>query len=121
MIIYLAGLQGIPSMYYEAAAIDGVSKWNSFRYITLPMLIPSIQTAVIVNLIGGLKVYEGVVALTNGGPVFRTHSIMSYVSNQYFDQERAGLAAAIGIFNFIFIMIVSTIGNNLFAKKEVEL
>ena len=120
MIIYLAGLQGIPSMYYEAAAIDGVSKWNSFRYITLPMLIPSIQTAVIVNLIGGLKVYEGVVALTNGGPVFRTHSIMSYVSNQYFDQERAGLAAAIGIFNFIFIMIVSTIGNNLFAKKEGE-
>ena len=121
MIIYLAGLQSIPTMYYEAAAIDGVSKWGSFRYITLPMLMPSIQTAVIVNLIGGLKVYEGVVALTAGGPVFRTHSIMSYVSNQYFDQERAGYAAAIGIFNFLFIMLVSTIGNNLFNKKEVEL
>ena len=121
MIIYLAGLQSIPTMYYEAAAIDGVGKWNAFRYITLPMLMPSIKTAVIVNLIGGLKVYEGVVALTNGGPVFRTHSIMSYVSNQYFDQERAGYAAAIGIFNFLFILLVSTVGNNLFAKKEVEL
>ena len=121
MVIYLAGLQGIPKMYYEAAAIDGVNAWGSFVYITIPMLMPSIQTAVIVNLIGGLKLYEGVAALTNGQPLFQTHSIMTYLSKTYFDLERAGYAAAVGIVNFIFIMIVSLIGNNLFTKKEVDL
>jgi len=121
MIIYLAGLQGIPQMYYEAGAIDGVDGFGAFRYITLPLLMPSIQSAVIINLIGGLKLYEGVIALTNGGPVFRTHSVMSYVTNLYFDQEKAGYSAAVGIAVFFFILLVSTVGNKIFAKKEVEM
>jgi len=121
MIIYLAGLQGIPKMYYEAAAIDGVGKGGAFRYITMPLLIPSIQSAVILNLIGGLKLYDGVISLTNGGPVFQTHSVMSYISYEYFIDEYAGYSGAIGIFIFLFIMLVSTIGNKYFASKEVEM
>lgn len=121
MIIYLAGLQNISTTYYEAAAIDGVNKWNSFRYITLPLLMPSISSAVILNLIGGLKVYEGVISLTGGGPAMKTHSAMSYVSEQYFTFEKAGYSAAIGIFMFLFIMLVSTVANKFFATKEVEM
>ncbi|MEY8326577.1 sugar ABC transporter permease [bacterium 1xD8-48] len=121
MIIYLAGLQNIPQMYYEAATIDGAGKWASFKRITMPLLVPSISSAVILNLIGGLKLYDLVVSLTNGGPGYTTHSVMSYISNQYFTQEKAGYSAAIGIFIFLFIVLVSAIGNHYFAGKEVDL
>lgn len=121
MIIYLAGLQNIPKVYYEAAAIDGVGKWARFRNITIPLLMPSISSAVILNLIGGLKLYDCVISLTNGGPGHKTESIMTYISNCYFQAEKAGYAAAIGIFIFVFILFVSTIANTYFDKKEVEL
>lgn len=121
MIIYLAGLQNIPQMYYEAATIDGAGKWASFKRITMPLLVPSISSAVILNLIGGLKLYDLVVSLTNGGPGYTTHSVMSYISNQYFTQEKAGYSAAIGIFIFLFIVLVSAIGNHYFAGKEVDM
>ena len=121
MIVYLAGLQGISTSYYEAAAIDGVNSWGRFRYITLPLLMPSITSAVIINLINGLKLYDVVTSLTNGGPVNKTHSLTTYISHQYFNAEKAGYAAAIGIIVFLLILVVSTLGNNFFAKKEVEL
>lgn len=121
MIIYLAGLQNVPRVYYEAAAIDGVGKFDRFRYITIPLLMPSISSAVILNLIGGLKLYDCVISLTNGGPGHRTESIMTYISNCYFQAEKAGYAAAIGIFIFVFILFVSIVGNAYFDKKEVEM
>ena len=121
MIVYLAGLQAISTAYYEAAAIDGVSPWGRFRYITLPLLMPSITSAVIVNLIGGLKLYDVVTSLTNGGPVNKTHSLATYISYQYFNAERAGYAAAVGIVVFLLILAVSTVGNNFFAKREVQM
>lgn len=121
MIVYLAGLQSISKSYYEAAAIDGVSPWGRFRYITLPLLMPSITSAVIVNLIGGLKLYDVVASLTNGGPVNTTHSLSTYISYQYFNAERAGYSAAIGIVVFLLILVVSNIGNSFFAKREVEM
>ena len=121
MIIYLAGLQNIPKVYYEAAAIDGVGKFASFKHITIPLLMPSISSAVILNLIGGLKLYDVVISLTNGGPGHASQSVMTYVSNRYFQAEKAGYASAIGICIFLFILLVSTIGNAYFDRKEVEL
>lgn len=121
MIMYLAGLQNIPQMYYEAAAIDGVGRKACFLHITLPLLMPSISSAVILNLIGGLKIYDLVISLTNGGPGYTTHSMMSFISNQYFLGEKAGYSAAVGIFIFLFILLVSTIGNRYFEGKEVEM
>ena len=64
MVIYMAGLQGISRQYYEAAAIDGATSWKSFRYITLPLLIPAMSSAIVINLIGGLKLYDVVVSLS---------------------------------------------------------
>ena len=63
MIIYLAGLQNIPSMYKEAARLDGAGKMKEFIYVTLPLLIPSITTAVVTNLIGGFKLFDAIVAV----------------------------------------------------------
>ena len=79
MVIYMAGLQGISQMYYEAAAIDGASPAQEFRYITLPLLGPAMTSAVVINLIGGLKLYDVVVSLSGGGPGFETSSLSFYI------------------------------------------
>lgn len=121
MVIYMAGLQNIPQMYLEAAEIDGASPWQRFRHITFPLLLPSISSAVVLNLIGGLKLYDVIVSLSGGGPGFSTHSLASYVSNQYFKAQNAGYSAAVGIFTFLFIMVVSNIFTNYFSKKEVDM
>ncbi|MDF2613760.1 MAG: glycerol-3-phosphate transporter permease [Clostridia bacterium] len=121
MVIYLAGLQNIPEMYYEAASIDGVNAWGQFKYITLPLLMPAISSAVVLNLIGGLKLFDIIMALTAGGPGYSTHSLSTMVTNMYFRGQHAGYSATIGIFTFIFIMIVSNIIVRYFDKKEVEM
>ncbi|MBS5535456.1 sugar ABC transporter permease [Eisenbergiella sp. OF01-20] len=121
MVIYMAGLQNIPQMYLEAAEIDGASVWQRFRHITFPLLLPSISSAVVLNLIGGLKLYDVIISLSGGGPGFSTHSLASYVSNQYFKAQNAGYSAAVGIFTFLFIMVVSNIFTNYFNKREVDM
>ena len=68
MLIYLAGLQNIPKMYQEAALLDGATKRQIFFKVKLPLLMPAVTTAVITNLIGGFKLYDIIVTLTNGGP-----------------------------------------------------
>ncbi len=120
MVLYLAGLQGIPELYYEAAKVDGASTFQRFRYVTMPLLIPAITSAVVINLIGSLKLNDVIVALTNGGPGHSTHSLSTFITLNYFRLEKAGYASAIGVFMFAFIMLVSTVTNRYFRKKEVE-
>lgn len=120
MVIYLAGLQNIPRMYYEAASIDGATRWYQFKKITLPLLIPAISSAVTMNIIGSLKIYDVIISLSEGGPGFSTHSLSTYISNQYFKAQNAGYSASVGVFTFAFILIVSGIFTFYFSKKEVE-
>lgn len=87
----------------------------------LPLLLPALASSVIYNLIGGLKLYDVIIALTDGGPAKKTHSLATYIANRYFDAERAGYAAAIGAFSFVMIMIISMIVNGYFRKKEAEI
>lgn len=120
MVIYLAGLQGISDMYYEAAAIDGVKPVQGFRYITLPLLTPAISSSVTINLIGGLKLFDIIMALTSGGPGYDTHSLSTLVHRTYFGSENAGYASAIGLVSFVLIMILSNIVVKYLESKEVE-
>ena len=120
MVIYLAGIQGVSQSYIEAATVDGANAWERFRYIIFPLLVPALSSSVIYNLIGGLKLYDVIIALTDGGPARKTHSLATYIANRYFDAERAGYAAAIGVFSFVMIMIISMIVNGYFRRKEVE-
>ncbi len=120
MIIYLAGLQGIPASYYEAAEMDGAGSWKKFRYITFPLLTPAITSSVMLNLIGGLKLFDIIVALTSGGPGFATHSLATLVSHTYFRGQNAGYSATIGIFTFLLIMVISVLVMSFFNRKEVE-
>ena len=120
MVIYLAGLQSIPAHYHEAAELDGVNVWQEFRYVTLPLLIPAITSAVVINLIGGLKLHDPIIALTNGGPALQSHSLSTYISYTYFQMERAGYSSSIGITMFVFIMVLAYFVNKYFRDREVE-
>ncbi len=121
MVIYLAGLQGIADMYYEAADIDGAKIWEKFRYVTLPLLLPAIISSVTINLIGGLKLFDIIMALTSGGPGYDSHSLSTLIHRTYFASENAGYASAIGIVTFLLIAVFSNVVVQNLKKKEVEM
>lgn len=121
MVIYLAGLQNIPTLYYDAAAIDGVNDRQRFFYVTLPLLMPAVTSSVTINLIGGLKLFDVISALTGGGPGYDTNSLSTLIHRLYFGSERAGYAAAVGLVFFVFIMIVSNTVVKALQKRQVEL
>jgi raffinose/stachyose/melibiose transport system permease protein len=97
MIIYLAGLQGIPAELDEAAAVDGASTWFRLRKITLPMLAPALTVAATLSLIFGLRVFDQVLALTAGGPVGATETLATQVWQQTFAYGRFGYGAALSL------------------------
>ncbi|MDR1566434.1 MAG: sugar ABC transporter permease [Treponema sp.] len=120
MIIYLAGLQGIPRIYYEAARIEGAGNRGVFLKITLPLLYPSFMTSVMINLIGGLKLFDVIKALTGGGPGYTTHSLATFIHVTYFASQNAGYAAAIGFSLFVLILGITLIVQGVFKRNEVE-
>ena len=121
MIIYLAGLQGVSEEYYEAAKLDGGSSWSIFYNVTLPLIYPSIQSSIVFNLIGGLKLFDVIRSLTGGGPGNATHSLATYLTHEYFDAEKAGYAGALGVFMFFLIMVIAFVINSAFRKKGEDL
>lgn len=121
MVLYLAGLQSIPASYYEAANIDGATTWQKFRTITLPLLTPAMMSVVTLNIIGGLKMFDIIVALTNGGPGWASHSLSTLITNQYFKAQAAGYASTIGFLSFVLIMLISNLVMWYFGKKEVDM
>ncbi|MGL4628911.1 carbohydrate ABC transporter permease [Cetobacterium sp.] len=121
MIIYLAGLQSISKSYYEAANIDGASTIQQFKYITLPLLKPAIITSFTLNLIGGLKLFDTIKALTNGGPGYASNSLSTLINVSYFRSQMAGYASSMGLVLFIFIVSITIIIQKKFTVKEGEL
>ena len=119
MIIYLAGLQAIPHEINEAAELDGVNAWQRFTHITWPMLHPAFAASVVFNLIGGLKIYDIVKVLTDGGPGYSTNSVSTLIGKTYFGSQSAGYAAAQGFVLFL-IIIVFTICMNTFLNRRAK-
>jgi raffinose/stachyose/melibiose transport system permease protein len=121
MIIFLAGLQSISKEYYEAAEMDGASGASRFRHITLPLLAPSITINVVLNMIGGLKLFDVITALTNGGPGYASASLSTMIYQLYFAHQDAGYAAALGNLMFLIISIISLTSLYYLRRKEIAL
>lgn len=109
MLLYLAGLQGIPNDLYEAAEIDGAGKTAQFRNITLPMLSPVIFFTVIIGIINSFKVFDMVFVLTQGGPGRATHVLVYDIYNTAFKRYEYGYASAMAYILFILILIITWI------------
>lgn len=121
MVIYLAGLQGVPTEFLEAAELDGANWWQRFWSVTVPLLQPAFATSIVINLIGGLKLFDVIEVLTGGGPGKSTHSVSTLIGDTYFASQAAGYAAALGVALFLIIALVTFVMNTLLNRKRVEL
>jgi len=105
MVILLAGLQGIPIVYYEAAKIDGANVWQRFRHVTLPLLSPAIFFVIIMAAIWTLQEFDQVYMMTGGGPADATNVMVLQIYRQAFRYFRMGDASALSIILFMIILV----------------
>jgi len=104
MIIFLAGLQGIPTHLYEAARIDGANKWHEFRHVTLPMLSPSLFYVTIISTINSFQIFDTVYVMTQGGPGKATLVYVLHLYRNAFEYQKMGYASAMAWILFLIIL-----------------
>jgi multiple sugar transport system permease protein len=107
MVLFLAGLQNIPHEYYEAAALDGATLWAKFRYITLPLLSPTVFFTLIISLINSFQVFDQVWIMTQGGPAGSTSVLVEQIVNNSFRYGRMGYAATLSWVLFLMVFAVT--------------
>jgi multiple sugar transport system permease protein len=107
MVIYLAGLQGVPDMYYEAAEIDGAGRWAKFRHVTIPLMSPVIFFNLVMGVIGSFQVFTAGYLITGGGPNNATLFYALRIYNVGFRYFKMGLASALAW--VLFFIIVSLV------------
>lgn len=109
VVLYLAGLQTVPDIVLEAAKIDGASAWQTFWRVKLPMLAPTVTVNVVLVVIGLLRVYELILALTAGGPAGETQSFVYNILTSSFDNTQLGYGAAQSIVLMV-VIVAATVG-----------
>ena len=119
MIIFIAGLQNIPQQLYEAAEIEGATRWQAFRNITLPMLTPTTLFVSLITIIGMFQIFAEPYVMTNGGPLNKTLSIVLYMYENGFRWWNMGYSAAIAFLLFVIILIFTIIQFKIY-KPENE-
>jgi multiple sugar transport system permease protein len=118
MIIWLAGLQSIPDVFYEAAQIDGAGRWHRFWRITLPLLTPTILFTLTTGVIGSFQIFTQAFVLTGGGPNDASLFYALYIYQQAFQFFQMGYAAALAWVLFAIVLTVTLI-NLHFARSWV--
>lgn len=119
-LLYLAALQNIPHQQYEAAALDGASRWRQFWSITLPQLLPITVLILLLQVLASLKLFDQVYQMTGGGPGGATRSILQYVYEVGFTAFRFGYSAAISYIFFAIIIIVALIQLRVMRRSGSE-
>jgi len=119
MLLFLAGLQGIPEMYYESAEIDGATRMRKFFHITLPLLSPTMFFVVVMSIIGSFQVFDLVFVMTEGGPGRATSVLVHYLYQSAFEYFQMGYASAIAWVLF-FIVFGLTLIQLKWSKQWVQ-
>jgi len=109
MVIYLAGLQGIPQELYEAASMDGAGRWRRHLSVTLPLMTPTIFFVAVTSIMGSLQVFEQTYILTQGGPAYSTTTLSWYIYVQAFAWLHMGFGCALAYVLFLIIMVLTLI------------
>jgi raffinose/stachyose/melibiose transport system permease protein len=118
-VIYIAGIVSIPQDYYEAARIDGAGPWQLFRHVVLPLSRPATSTVVVLSLIGGLRSFDLIWAMTRGGPGFSSDVIASVIYKQY-QAGFYGLSTAGNVVLFLVVTAIVVPLTRFLARKEAE-
>lgn len=119
MVIFLAGLQAVDKTYYEAAKIDGAGKWQLFRNVTLPYIMPAVTINLVLNVVHGFRAFDLVYSLTNGGPGNATEVITTMVYREY-SAGNYGISSAMNVLLLVMTTVVSVIVNRETSKREVS-
>ncbi len=119
MTIFIAGIMSISPTYFEAAQIDGAGAWQRFRYITLPMLMPTLTVTTVLNVIYGLKVFDTVYALTNGGPGYATEVLYTSIYKE-FGFGRYAVGTTLSSIMFVVMVFVGFFLIRMMTRNEVE-
>jgi multiple sugar transport system permease protein len=106
MVIYLAGLQAVPDVLYDASKVDGASAWQRFRFITVPMVSSTTFFLFVIQMIGAFQLFAEPFVMTRGGPANASLSIVYYIYQNAFQYQKMGKAAAIAwiLFGIIFVV-----------------
>jgi len=119
MVIFLAGLQAIPQDLYEAARIDGASKWRQFLHITLPMLGPVLLVVGVITVSGYFQLFAEPYVMTRGDPLQSTVSVLYFMFEEGFKWWRLGRASAVAFLLFLIILAVTTVMLRLGRRKDL--
>ena len=119
MTILIAGILSISSEYYEAAEIDGAGSFSRFRYITFPLILPTLATTTVLNVIYGLKVFDMVYALTNGGPGKATTEVLYTAVFKKFGTGQYAVGTALSSVMFVIMVFVGWFMIRIMTKNEV--
>ncbi len=117
-LLFLVGLQTVPVAYYEAAKLEGASRWQQFWHITLPMINPTVFLVVILSTIGGFSLFIEPYIMTGGGPLNQTLSAVLYIYKQAFQYYNMGYSATLGFFYAMLIMSVVVLQKKFIEKEE---
>jgi multiple sugar transport system permease protein len=107
MIILMAGIKGIPPVYYEAAVVDGASRWQSFRHVTIPLLRPILMFIIVTRTVFSFQVFVPVYQMTKGGPLNATKVMVYYIYQQGFLFQDMGYASALSMVTLFILLVVS--------------
>ena len=121
MIIYIAGLQNVPTELIEASKIDGATKWQTLRHVTIPMVMPSITICLFLTLSNSFKLYDQNLALTNGAPMHKTEMLALNIVNSFYGRSNfEGVGQAKAVMFFVIVALIALTQLYYTRKKEVE-
>jgi raffinose/stachyose/melibiose transport system permease protein len=119
ILLFLAGLQGVPRELHEAAVIDGASSWETLRYVTLPLLGPTIRLTVFLSVIGSIQLFDIVWIMTLGGPAGSSSTMATYMVDQGINSYRIGYATAIAVILFFICFVFSILYQIFVLRRDV--
>ena len=118
IILFLAGLQGIPSELHEAAALDGASSWQTTRYVTLPLLGPTIRIWIFLSIIGSLQLFDIVWLMTLGGPAGASATMATYLIDHGFRRYEFGYGSAVAVVLFVICFVFALLYQRFALRRD---
>ena len=120
MILLLAGLQGIPRDIEEAALIDGAGRWQAFRYVTLPLLGPTLRVSIFLSVIGALQLFDIVWVMTGGGPLNASTTMAVNMFKTDFEKQQMGYGSAFAVLLFLCALVVALLYQRFVLRRDID-
>ena len=121
MVIFLAGRQGIPEEYYEAARVDGATPRQQLRHVTLPLLAPTTMFVLVTSVIGAFQAFDQIYVMTNGGPIYSTETLVTYMYRYAFENFELGYGCAVAVVLFTIVLGFTVMEVRMFRRMQRQM